>query len=184
MKVKFLVAAAALAMAAQPAMAARFSFDFSTLASNGDLMSGSGILDTEDYGQGYYRVTGGSGTFSMWEQDGPRTLSSVTGGYGVQTGEPQPALLYRSSFGWMTSWIEFNTVGEQDQTFSFVEGVDGRYAFSVTEVGANNVALNIRRLDSAVPEPATWALMLVGFGAVGAAMRRNRRVGATVSFAA
>ena len=26
-----------------------------------------------------------------------------------------------------------------------------------------------------VPEPATWAMMLVGFGAAGAAMRRNRR---------
>jgi len=27
----------------------------------------------------------------------------------------------------------------------------------------------------AVPEPATWAMMLVGFGAAGAAMRRSRR---------
>jgi len=27
----------------------------------------------------------------------------------------------------------------------------------------------------AVPEPATWAMMLVGFGAVGAAVRRRRR---------
>jgi len=26
-----------------------------------------------------------------------------------------------------------------------------------------------------VPEPATWAMMLVGFGAVGYAMRRRRR---------
>jgi len=28
---------------------------------------------------------------------------------------------------------------------------------------------------AAVPEPATWALMIMGFGAVGAAMRSNRR---------
>lgn len=28
---------------------------------------------------------------------------------------------------------------------------------------------------AAVPEPATWALMLLGFGAVGAALRRDRR---------
>jgi hypothetical protein len=33
----------------------------------------------------------------------------------------------------------------------------------------------------AVPEPATWAMMLVGFGAVGGAMRRRR--GKTVAFA-
>lgn len=30
----------------------------------------------------------------------------------------------------------------------------------------------------AVPEPATWAMMLLGFGAVGFAMRRTRRAGA------
>jgi hypothetical protein len=29
--------------------------------------------------------------------------------------------------------------------------------------------------SSAVPEPATWAFMIVGFGAVGAAMRSARR---------
>ncbi|MBA2466428.1 MAG: PEPxxWA-CTERM sorting domain-containing protein, partial [Sphingomonas sp.] len=28
----------------------------------------------------------------------------------------------------------------------------------------------------AVPEPATWAMMLIGFGATGAAMRRRRKV--------
>ncbi|QNP44517.1 PEP-CTERM sorting domain-containing protein [Sphingomonas daechungensis] len=29
----------------------------------------------------------------------------------------------------------------------------------------------------AVPEPATWAMMLIGFGAVGFSMRRGRRIG-------
>ena len=35
----------------------------------------------------------------------------------------------------------------------------------------------------AVPEPATWALMILGFGAVGGAMRRRHAVKAKVSFA-
>jgi hypothetical protein len=30
-------------------------------------------------------------------------------------------------------------------------------------------------INSAVPEPATWAMMLIGFGAMGVSMRRSRR---------
>ena len=36
---------------------------------------------------------------------------------------------------------------------------------------------------SAVPEPATWAMMIIGFGAAGAAMRNNRRRQAALAVA-
>jgi hypothetical protein len=32
------------------------------------------------------------------------------------------------------------------------------------------------QLTAAVPEPSTWAMMLLGFGTIGAMMRRSRRV--------
>jgi hypothetical protein len=41
--------------------------------------------------------------------------------------------------------------------------------------------LGVNGVTGAVPEPATWALMIVGFGAVGATMRRRRTK--TVSYA-
>lgn len=38
-------------------------------------------------------------------------------------------------------------------------------------------------IPAAVPEPASWAMMLAGFGAVGFAMRRKKTVNSSVSFA-
>ncbi|MEP2101174.1 MAG: PEPxxWA-CTERM sorting domain-containing protein [Parasphingorhabdus sp.] len=35
----------------------------------------------------------------------------------------------------------------------------------------------------AVPEPATWAFMIFGFGAIGGALRRNRKANVKVSYA-
>jgi hypothetical protein len=42
----------------------------------------------------------------------------------------------------------------------------------VTGFGLANIRFNVA---SAVPEPATWAMMLMGFGAAGYSMRRRRR---------
>jgi hypothetical protein len=39
-------------------------------------------------------------------------------------------------------------------------------------------------VSGGVPEPASWALMLIGFGAIGSAMRRRRLTTARVAFAA
>ncbi len=35
--------------------------------------------------------------------------------------------------------------------------------------------VSVTAVNGAVPEPATWAMMLIGFGAIGASMRRRRR---------
>jgi len=40
----------------------------------------------------------------------------------------------------------------------------------------NSGRLVVTELAGAVPEPSTWAMMLVGFGAIGTAMRRRKAV--------
>jgi hypothetical protein len=45
---------------------------------------------------------------------------------------------------------------------------------------AANLSLGLNGAVAAVPEPATWALMILGFGAVGVAMRRRHSVAAKV----
>ncbi len=78
------------------------------------------------------------------------------------------------------TWINFGT--------SFVAGSSGatplELQFKGLGVTAADFAIDRVYVTAAVPEPSTWALMLLGFGAVGGAMRMKRRkTNAAVSFA-
>ncbi|WP_337658629.1 PEPxxWA-CTERM sorting domain-containing protein [Sphingorhabdus sp. Alg231-15] len=63
----------------------------------------------------------------------------------------------------------FNTVGNR-LNVNFKASAPGDYVRVLTAVPA-------------VPEPATWAMMIGGFGLVGGAMRRRRKLAPKVSFA-
>ena len=53
-------------------------------------------------------------------------------------------------------------------TFEFTNGGQGR-------VAVDDIALDVRAIGAgAVPEPASWALLIVGFGGIGAGMRRKQ----------
>lgn len=47
--------------------------------------------------------------------------------------------------------------------------------FSFTAQGTQITSFSASAISAAVPEPATWAMMLLGFGAIGFAMRRRRQ---------
>jgi hypothetical protein len=73
--------------------------------------------------------------------------------------------------------LQFYNNGNYNPTFMV-----GQYSFN----GQGNedvYSLAITDVAGAVPEPATWAMMLVGFGGVGFAMRRRSKVRTTVSYA-
>jgi hypothetical protein len=48
---------------------------------------------------------------------------------------------------------------------------------------SDTITVNIGAMSAAVPEPSTWAMMLLGFGAIGASMRRARRAKALLQMA-
>ena len=49
--------------------------------------------------------------------------------------------------------------------------------------GAHGFIVEFGGLRGAVPEPSAWALFIVGFGAVGASLRRSRKVRAALTYA-
>ena len=65
------------------------------------------------------------------------------------------------------------------------------YASGLVTDGVNGVTTNVPEtiyvrsslFSGAVPEPSTWLLMILGFGAIGGMMRANRRQNVTVSYA-
>jgi hypothetical protein len=71
--------------------------------------------------------------------------------------------------------------GFNDFEFRGIDG-EGVGIKSFTLAGAYLIARSEDTIG-AVPEPATWAFMIFGFGAIGGAMRRQRKASVKVSYA-
>ena len=117
------------------------------------------------------------GTFVLGAFDGSATAGAVDGG---------ATNLFVQGFllGNLVNSGNFTINGSTFTNFSGLAGTFDRLTFDGTNGGGgfqlDNV--NLRVVEGAVPEPSTWAMMLLGFGAVGYSMRRSKR--AKVSYAA
>ncbi len=77
-----------------------------------------------------------------------------------------------ASGGGFSSWTSFAS-----KSGDFVVG-QNTLVFDVdnfAQNGGNPTGLNVQFTSSAVPEPATWSMMLVGFAGLGAGLRASRR---------
>jgi len=91
----------------------------------------------------------------------------------------------------LTSISSINRADSQFLTFRALgniryDGFDATPAsFLFSAQGSNATSFSATALAAAVPEPATWAMMILGMGAVGFAMRRRKsNVTTTVGYAA
>jgi hypothetical protein len=77
----------------------------------------------------------------------------------------------RQASHWKDDAITDVTLGIMDPTRS---GFQGKITF-LNPTGLDRIAFDVMGYDTYVPEPATWAMMIAGFGFIGAAMRRRRK---------
>jgi hypothetical protein len=75
---------------------------------------------------------------------------------------------------WSKLFIDRNAPGVLDASNTFHVEINPDAPADVVRTLASSVQLESHDFTP-TPEPATWALMILGFGAVGAAMRRDRR---------
>lgn len=75
----------------------------------------------------------------------------------------------------------------QTSMFTTIAGFAGAIDELDFILTANGTSANIDNINvssvAAVPEPATWAFMIVGFGAIGGAMRKRKKANVQVSYA-
>jgi hypothetical protein len=143
----------------------------SDLATSNDLTFTANGLPT-------YTLTGVDSFFSP---DGSDYVGLTNNSYGVGG----PGNLYGALLGTYSSTSgPFFTIGERDvitptqseTLYGIVNDCPGCYS---DNAGGYTVSLT-----QGVPEPNTWAMMLVGLGALGAACRRRPRSAASSAFAA
>lgn len=114
---------------------------------------------------------------------GPLSVISTDASYGFSTAKP-----IFSTDGSYLDFSVYKEVGQDTEQLSFQVGntwsrLVGNSVGLTAGWGGND---NVRRFDKAnfkvslvplpaVPEPTTWAMLLVGFGVTGAALRYRRR---------
>jgi hypothetical protein len=126
------------------------SGNFATLAD----LEGQSLSTEGTTLQAFFRITGSY-------NQGPASAGSISHDDGASVYIDGNAVV--SAAGWTS-----------EDTNDFT-APGGSHGFVIDYVEANGSPSDLIFTTGAVPEPATWAMMLAGFGGMGAAMRNKRR---------
>ena len=157
-----------------------------TLAGTG-LSFTSGTFNQND-SNGFLSIGSGNppvdtlGLFTLAPTAGTTTFANVP--FTLMVNFTSPGALSGSYFGTIFGSVTDSNAGgiqvDLDNTAHTFGTGAGAFTLTVNDVGVSNdgVATPITGfIRTAVPEPATWAMMLMGFAGIGFAMRRGRQQG-------
>ena len=142
---------------------ASFAFNAGDLVSFSYDFSGSQRGTTEDFSFGF-RSQGGS-----IDYNNVQLMTDLFGNQSFGNFSQTNLSLFGTLF---PSNTPFGNV-----TFSFTAGNAGSFKTFLASASSDNVGILIDNVSidiTAVPEPASWAMMIAGFGLVGSAMRRRK----------
>lgn len=157
-----------------------FGIDFVDLTGYNDnpAYAGVGQTITTSIGQAYNLTFWLGASLTDGRYAGPVSALVYFGAQTATAFNTGPSNLTATNMIWTMQNVVFTA-----RTTSTLVGIVGNSSTGGQFIGLDNVSI-APVAGGGVPEPASWAMMLAGFGAMGLAMRRRRKVAATVSYAA
>lgn len=126
----------------------------------------TGLTAGDHYNLNFKIAYEGADTFGLAQSITADFSSGATGG-------PQTFAATPNNTNYWAVW--------QSETMKFVAtGPSAVVDFSVSNQ-INDIGLDAVSVSASVPEPAAWAMMLVGVGGLGATLRRRRRIACTAA---
>ena len=170
-------ALAALVLCAVPAQAATEMFNFADNA-DGIFAMGTFTVDNVANSNGTFDITAITGT--VMNDSGPMPLADQIIGLVPNPGQPNPTVAFGFIYDNVTP-LNTNGVLFQGQSSGIYNlwsngGKAGElYTYGVASAPHFDAHGTLNA--GAVPEPASWAMMLMGFGGLGALLRGRRQQG-------
>ncbi|MEL6875069.1 MAG: PEPxxWA-CTERM sorting domain-containing protein [Pseudomonadota bacterium] len=209
---KYLLAAAASMVFAMPANAALVDFNSAPGGAVSEGTDIGGIIFTSALGSGLsigsFAESNNSPALAAFNDgNGNFILGAIASGanhLSLEFGNDDPGFtnpgdlatlqLFSGAILLDTVTVLLNRDDMMNQTISYSGAAFDNFSFAYTDAAGNpftgggGAAVGlIEVIDNinfaAVPEPATWAFMIFGFGAIGGAMRRQRKANVKVSYA-
>ena len=151
------------------------NFSFTLAGDTDDLVDIGGGVNVDPLASASYDIDGlGSGTFSIATRLGQNTNNNVVF-FGLAGGGID---LFDFDIGFNQDLaVNFGPLPNTGGVFALGQFDDiatsgGALSFDA----AGDVLFSGRLVNGAIPEPATWAFMILGFGAIGGAMRRQKNM--------